>query len=208
MARYTEASCKLCRREGEKLFLKGNRCATAKCAVDKRPYAPGQHGQRRTKLSDYGIHLREKQKLRRTYGVMEKQFKRTFVKADRMKGVTGENLLCLLETRLDNIVYQLGLANSRSQARQIVTHGHILVNGRKANIPSLRVKVGDEISVKEKSRQIAVIKESLENVGSRPRSDWLSFDENKFAGRVERLPKRDDIATRVEEQLVVEFYSK
>jgi len=208
LARYTDASCKLCRREGEKLFLKGPRCLSAKCALTRRTYAAGQHGQRRIKLSDYGIHLREKQKLRRTYGIMEKQFRSTFERAERMKGVTGRNLLQLLETRLDNVVYQLGYASTRSQARQLVSHGHILLNGRKLDIPSCQVNVKDEISLREKSKKLAIVVESLEAAGSRTRPEWLSFDPANLVGRVENKPRREDITVQVDEQLIVEFYSK
>lgn len=208
MARYTEAKCRLCRREGLKLFLKGDRCYTDKCAIERRPYAPGQHGRARKKASDYLLQLREKQKVKRLYGVMEKQFRRYFEKAERQRGATGANLLRLLELRLDNVVYRLGFANSRSQARQLVRHGHFTVNGKKVNIPSYLVKVNDVIEVKEKSREIPVIKEAQEVVDRRGIPGWLELDAANFKGVVKALPERDDITFPISENLIVELYSK
>jgi small subunit ribosomal protein S4 len=208
MARYTEAVCKLCRREGEKLYLKGERCYTPKCSVGKRAYAPGQHGQARKKVSEYGIQLREKQKLRRIYGILEKQFSGYFTLADRKKGITGENLLQLLECRLDNIVYRLGLGASRKEARQLVRHGHFLVNGKKVNIPSFLTKVGDEIGVRESSLGSVKIKTNLENAGSRSIPEWLEYNANNHTAKLKSLPTREQIDTQVEEHLVVELYSR
>ncbi|MBN2333674.1 MAG: 30S ribosomal protein S4 [Deltaproteobacteria bacterium] len=208
MARYRESVCRLCRREGVKLFLKGDRCYTDKCAVDRRAYAPGQHGQRRSKFSEYGVQLREKQKVRRIYGLLEKQFRRYFQQADRQKGVTGENLLILVERRLDNIVYRLGFTNTRSEARQLVRHGHFLVNGRQVDIPSFQVKVGDVIELREKSRKVGRIVEALEAAGRRGLPAFLDLDKDNFKGTVNALPKRDDIAQAINEQLIVEFYSR
>ncbi len=208
MARYTGPRCRHCRREGMKLFLKGDRCYTEKCAFERRSYAPGQHGRARTKLSDYGIRLREKQRVRRIYGVNEGQFHRYFVEADRQKGVTGHNLLRLLERRLDNVVYRLGFADSRNQARQLVRHGHFLVNGRKVDIPSFLVKVGDRIEVREKSRECAVIVQALEAVGRRGVPEWLELDAEKMAGVVKAMPEREHITMPINEQFIVEFYSK
>ncbi len=208
MARYTKAVCKLCRREGVKLFLKGSRCNTDKCALDKRAYAPGQHGQRRVKLSEYGIRLREKQKLRRIYSIMERQFERYFEEASRKKGVTGETLIQLLETRLDNVVYRLGFALSRAQARQLIRHGHFLVNQQRVDIPSYRVKSGDEISVKESSRGLAIIKLALEASSSRGTPDWLELSTESFMGRLKRIPKREEVSLPVQERMIVEFYSR
>lgn len=206
MARYTGAVCRLCRREGMKLFLKGDRCYTDKCAFTRRSYAPGQHGQGRKKLSDYGVQLREKQKARRIYGVLENQFRRTYEKADRMKGVTGENLLMLLEIRLDNVAYRLGYGNSRKEARQLVNHGHFTVNGRKVNIPSYSVKPGDVISVKEKSRSSEAFKVFVENPKTLP--NWLEGDIKNFEGKVVTTPSREEIDTPINETLIVELYSK
>ncbi len=208
MARYTGPKCRLCRREGIKLFLKGDRCYTDKCALERRPYAPGQHGRARRKASDYLLQLREKQKVKRLYGVMEKQFRRYFEKAERQRGATGTNLLRLLELRLDNVVYRLGFANSRSQARQLVRHGHFLVNGKKVNIPSYLVKVNDVIEVNEKSREIPVIKEAQEVVDRRGIPGWLELDAANFKGVVKALPERDDITFPISENLIVELYSK
>ncbi len=209
MARYTGPVCRLCRREGEKLFLKGDRCYTDKCPFERRRYPPGVHGRsRRTKMSIYGIQLREKQKVKRIYGLLEAQFKRYFEKARKMGGNTGENLLSLLERRLDNVVYQLGFAKSRNQARQLTTHGHVMVNGRKVDIPSYLVKVGDAISIKPGSRKIPFVKEALESrdLGAIP--SWLVLDKNAFEGRVVRLPERSDITHPINESLIVELYSK
>ncbi|HDD45323.1 MAG TPA: 30S ribosomal protein S4 [Candidatus Desulfofervidus auxilii] len=208
MARYTGPVCRLCRREGVKLFLKGERCYTDKCALERRPYPPGQHGQMRIKKTDYGILLREKQKLKRIYGILEKQFHRYFEEAVRLKGITGENLLMLLERRLDNVVYRMGFANSRRQARQLVRHGHVLVNDEKVDIPSYLVEVGDIIKIREKSKDIPFIKEALEAVARRGVPSWLEVDKERLEGRVKALPTRDEIAIPVQEQLIVEFYSK
>ncbi|GFO66226.1 30S ribosomal protein S4 [Geomonas paludis] len=208
MARYTGPSCRLCRREGSELFLKGERCYTDKCAIKRRSYPPGQHGQGRIKVSDYGVQLREKQKVRRIYGILENQFRGYFETADRMKGVTGENLLFLLERRLDNVVYRLGFAASRDEARQLVRHSHFTLNGRKANIPSIQVKAGDVIQLREKSRKIAVITESLEAVVRRGIPQWLELDKDAFKGTVKTSPVREDITMPIQEQLIVELYSK
>ncbi len=191
-----------------KLFLKGERCYTDKCAFERRSYAPGQHGQARVKVSDYGIRLREKQRVRRIYGVQESQFRAYFQEADRQKGVTGTNLLRLLERRLDNVVYRLGFAVSRAQARQLVRHGHFLVNGRRVDIPSFLVKVGDEIQVREKSRDIQPIKEAMEAVARKGIPDWLELDADNFKGKVKALPERHHITMPIKEQFIVEFYSK
>ena len=208
MARYRGAVCRLCRREGAKLFLKGERCFTDKCALERRPYPPGQHGQMRTKKTEYGLLLREKQKLKRIYGVLEKQFRRYFAEAERRKGVTGETLLVLLERRLDNVVYRMGFANSRNQARQLVRHGHVMVNGRKVDIPSYQVKVGDVIKIREKSREIPLIKEALEGRARRGVPSWLEVDAERLEGKIKAMPTREEIAIPVQEQLIVEFYSK
>lgn len=208
MARYTDAVCKLCRREGQKLFLKGERCYTDKCAVGRRSYAPGQHGQSRKKTSDYGVQLRAKQKARRYYGVLERQFEHYFEIAATKPGMTGENLLRLLETRLDNIVYRLGFASSHAQARQLVRHGHFSVNGGKVNIPSYSVKPGDTISLREGSRDNAFIKAVIESNSARPVPKWLDIDRNTVEGKVINLPNREDIDLQVEEHLIVELYSK
>lgn len=208
MARYTGPSCRLCRREGSELFLKGERCYTDKCAIKRRSYPPGQHGQGRIKVSDYGVQLREKQKVRRIYGILENQFRGYFETADRMKGVTGENLLFLLERRLDNVVYRLGFATSRDEARQLVRHSHFTLNGRKANIPSIQVKTGDVIQLREKSRKITVINESLEGVVRRGIPQWLELDKDAFKGVIKALPVREDITMPIQEQLIVELYSK
>ncbi|TSK03971.1 MAG: 30S ribosomal protein S4 [Geobacter sp.] len=208
MARYTGPSCRLCRREGSELFLKGERCYTDKCAIKRRSYPPGQHGQGRIKVSDYGVQLREKQKVRRIYGILENQFRGYFETADRMKGVTGENLLFLLERRLDNVVYRLGFATSRDEARQLVRHSHFTLNGRKANIPSIQVKSGDVIQLREKSRKITVINESLEGVVRRGIPQWLELDKDAFKGTIKAMPVREDITMPIQEQLIVELYSK
>jgi len=208
LARYRGSSCRICRRENIKLMLKGDRCFSDKCAFDRRSYAPGQHGQKRGKFSDYGIQLREKQKVKRTYGLTEKQFRLFFKRADQMKGITGTNLLTLLERRLDNVVYRLGFANSRNQSRQIVRHNHILVNTKKVNIPSYKVRVGDTIEIKEKSRKIAVITESLDTVVRRGIPQWLELEKEQFKGIVKAYPIREDITMPIQEQLIVELYSK
>ena len=208
MAKYTEAKCRMCRREGTKLFLKGDRCFTDKCAYDRRPYAPGQHGRARKKTSDYAVQLREKQKVRRVYGVLEKQFHGYFVKADKAKGVTGAILLSYLERRLDNVVYRLGFANSRNQARQLVRHGIFTLNGRKVTIPSLQVRVGDEVAVPEKNRKIPVLAEAREVIARRGCPAWLELDTTAFKGAVKALPQRDDIQFPINEHMIVELYSK
>lgn len=208
MARYKDSVCRLCRREGMKLFLKGDRCFTDKCAVERRAYAPGQHGQRRSKFSEYGVQLREKQKVRRIYGLLEKQFRSYFQRADRQKGVTGENLLILVERRLDNIAYRLGFTNTRNEARQLVRHGHFMVNGVKVNIPSYQVKTGDVIELREKSRKVGRIIEALDAAGRRGLPAFLELDKANFKGTVTSLPKREDIAQTINEQLIVEFYSR
>lgn len=206
MARYTGPQCKRCRREGIKLYLKGDRCYTDKCAVARRPQAPGQHGSSRKKISNYGLQLREKQKAKRIYGVLEAQFRMYYEEAERQKGVTGENLLRLLELRLDNVAYRLGFANSRVEARQLVRHGHFTVNGKKVNIPSYQVKVGDVIAVKEKSRASEKFKALAELQGNLPK--WLTVDKDKMEGQVVELPKREDVDIPVNETLIVELYSK
>ncbi len=208
MARYLEANCRLCRREGKKLFLKGDRCYTDKCSVERRGYPPGQHGQNKTKVSNYGLQLREKQKVKRIYGLLEKQFKLTYLKADRMKGIVGENMLSLLERRLDNVVFRLGFANSRKQARQLVVHRHFLVNGRSVNIPSYTVKPNDVITVSEKSKENPVIKEALEAVARRVIPTWLELDRDNMRGVVKALPIRAEIEYPIQEHLIVELYSK
>ncbi len=206
MSRYTDANCRLCRREGQKLFLKGERCYSAKCAIEKRNYAPGQHGQNRKKMSDYGTQLREKQKAKRFYGMQETQFRNLFAKASRKQGKTGENLLILLETRLDNVVFRLGFAASRKEARQLVTHGHFTINGKKATIPSMEVKAGDVIAVKEKSKNSPKFKEIKEMSITVP--VWMSVDTEKLEGKVVAMPRREDIDTPIAEHLIVELYSK
>ncbi|MGB4600340.1 MAG: 30S ribosomal protein S4 [Trichlorobacter sp.] len=208
MARYTGPSCRLCRRENMELFLKGDRCYTDKCAMKRRNYPPGQHGQGRTKISDYGTQLREKQKVKRLYGLLEKQFRSYFGRADRMKGVTGANLLSLLERRLDNVVYRLGFASSRAESRQLVRHGHFTLNGRKATIPSMQVKAGDVVDLREKSRTVAAISDSMDAVVRRGVPQWLELDRDAFKGTVKSLPVREDIVTPIQEQLIVELYSK
>ena len=206
MARYTDANCKLCRREGQKLFLKGERCYSTKCAIERRNYAPGQHGQARKKQSEYGLQLREKKKAKRFYGVPETQFRNTFEKAENKKGQTGENLMIALETRLDNVVFRLGFAASRKEARQLVTHGHFTVNGKKANIPSMEVKAGDVIKVKEKSQSSPKFKEIKEMSITVP--SWMTVDVEKLEGKVVAMPRREDIDTPIAEHLIVELYSK
>jgi small subunit ribosomal protein S4 len=208
LARYTGPSCRMCRRENMELFLKGERCYTDKCAIKRRNYPPGQHGQGRAKVSDYGVQLREKQKVRRIYGVLEKQFRSFFEKADRMKGVTGENLLFLMERRLDNIVYRLGFASSRTEARQLVRHGHFTLNNRKVTIPSIQIKVGDVVELREKSRKVASINESLESVVRRGIPQWLELEKDSYRGIIKTLPVREDITVPIQEQLIVELYSK
>jgi len=208
MARYRDAVCRLCRREGGKLFLKGDRCYTDKCAVDRRAYPPGQHGQGRTKASEHGTQLREKQKAKRYYGVLEGQFHKYFEMARKRKGKTGENLLALLESRFDNTVYRLGFAMSRAEARQLVTHGHFLINGKKVNIPSFMVKPGMIITLKEKSRSLDKFKAVIEANASRTPPKWLEYDANALVAKVTAIPVREDIDFPIEEQLIVEHYSK
>lgn len=208
MARYTGPACKLCRREGKKLFLKGDRCYTGKCALERRSYAPGQHGQNRKKTSEYGLQLRAKQSARRYYGVSEKQFHKYFVEAERREGVTGTNLLQLCESRLDNIVYTAGFASSRAQARQLVNHAHFTVNGHKVDIPSYLVKAGDVIAVKDTSKSTDEFKALVEANASRPTPKWVDVDAANMTAKVVALPEREEIATPVEEHLIVEFYSK
>ena len=208
MARYTDAVCRQCRREGQKLFLKGDRCYTDKCAMNKRAFAPGQHGQGRTKTSDYGQQLREKQKAKRFYGVLESQFRGYFEQAERRPGQTGENLLSILESRLDNVVYRLGFAMSRAEARQMVSHGHFTVNGRKVNIPSYQVKPGMIVALKESSRSLEKFKANVEAHSFRPGPKWLEYDANNMMAKVTAVPARDDIDLPIEEHLIVELYSK
>lgn len=208
MARYRGAVCRLCRREGEKLFLKGERCYTGKCAIDRRPYAPGENGKRRAKISEYGLQLRQKQKAKRIYGVLETQFRNYFAAADKRKGITGENLLIILETRLDNVVYRAGLGRSRTEARQVVRHNHITVNGKKVNIPSYQVKVGDVIEVKEKSLSIQRFKDIVETTSSRIVPEWIDADIENKTVKIVSVPTREQIDSNIEETLIVELYSK
>ena len=208
MARYTEAVCRQCRREGAKLYLKGDKCYSDKCAFSRRGYAPGQHGQGRKKVSEYGTQLREKQKARRIYGLLEGQFRSYFEKADRMKGITGENLLVMLERRLDNVVYRLGMAESRNQARQLVLHGHFTVNGRRVNIPSYLVRANEVIQVKEASKESPLIKEIIENLGTKTVPAWLELSAGDVSGKVMRYPTREEIEIPVQEHLIVELYSR
>ena len=208
MARYTDARCRQCRRERMALYLKGDRCYTDKCAIQRRNYPPGQHGQGRGKISDYGLQLREKQKVKRMYGVLEKQFRGYFERAERMRGVTGTNLLVLLERRLDNVVYRLGFANSRSQARQLVRHNHVLVDGLRVNLPSFLVKVGQTVQVTEKSRTSPLVRDALEAAARRGCPPWLELEKDEAKGRVSMFPGRDDITMPIQEHLIVELYSK
>ena len=208
MARYIGPVCRLCRREGMKLFLKGERCYTEKCSVDRRAYPPGQHGQARPRVSNYGAQLREKQKVKRIYGVLEDQFRLYFEQAERTRGITGETLLQLLERRLDNVAYRLGFATSRPQARQLVRHGHFTVNGRKVNIPSFSVKPGDVVAVRETSRKSPAILHALEEVKGRGVPEWLQFDAAGFSAKIGSVPTREQINLPVQEQLIVELYSK
>jgi small subunit ribosomal protein S4 len=208
VARYRESVCRLCRREGMKLFLKGDRCFTNKCAIERRNFPPGQHGKRRSKILGYGIQLREKQKLKRFYGVLEGQFRLTFEAAERMRGITGENLLSLLERRLDNVVHRLGFSGSRAQARQLVRHGHVRVNGKKVNVPSYVVGAGAVVSVKEKSKTNPLIAGAVETAKGRGIPAWLELNASEFQGKVVTLPKREDVALQVNEKLIVELYSK
>lgn len=208
MARYSGSVCRLCRRENLKLFLKGERCYTDKCAIERRNYPPGQHGQGRPKFSEYSIQLREKQKVKRMYGLLENQFRRTFAAAEKLKGITGEALLTLLERRLDNVVYRLGFACSRADARLLLRHGHIQVNGKKVTIPSYLVRAGDVISVREKSRQMVRVVSALEGAQRRGVPEWVELDREQFSGRIKLLPTRGDITAPINEKLIVELYSK
>ena len=208
MARYKDEQCRICRREGQKLFLKGSRCYSDKCSVTRRNYAPGQHGQKKTKLSEYGIQLREKQKTKSFYGVGEKQFRGYFEMASKTKGVTGERLLVILESRLDNVVYRLGFGTSRAQARQLVTHGNIQVNGKKVDIASYLVKPGDEVAIREIRKDHPVVKANIEAGAVRPIPEWLKLEAEKLSGKVIRLANREEIDLPVEEHLIVELYSK
>ena len=208
MARYIDASCKLCRREGEKLFLKGERCYTNKCSVGRRAYAPGQHGQQKKKMSEYGLQLREKQKVRRFYGILETQFRNYFAMAVQKKGVTGENLLKILESRLDNVVYRLGLSTSRSEARQLVRHGHFTVNGKKVNIPSVLLEPGDVVAVTDKFKSSDKVKSIIDIAGGKVVPKWLEFDAENLTGKVVTLPAREEIDLPIREHLIVERYSR
>ena len=208
MARYTDSVCRLCRREGLKLFLKGERCYTDKCAIERRNYPPGEHGQGRSKFSEYAIQLREKQKVKRMYGLMEKQFRRYFHMAETARGITGEMLLLFLERRLDNMIYRMGFATSRSEARQLVRHGHFLVDGRKVDVPSYLLRPGQAVVVREKSRSITRIVEALEQAERRGVPDWLEVQRDAFTARVKALPTRADLTMPINEKLVVELYSK
>jgi small subunit ribosomal protein S4 len=208
LARHTESVCRLCRRENLKLFLKGERCYTEKCAIDRRNYPPGQHGQGRKKFSDYGTQLREKQKVKRMYSVLENQFRNIFKEADRQKGITGETLLALLERRLDNTIYRLGFANSRNEARQLVRHKHFIVNQSKVDIPSYLVKPGDVIQLREKSKKVVRILEALEGVARRGVPQWLELDKHQMKGGLKGLPTREDITIPIQEKLIVELFSK
>lgn len=208
MARYIGSSCRLCRRENAKLFIKGEKCFTEKCAFESRNYPPGQHGQNKSKISNYGLQLREKQKVKRIYGILEKQFRLYYKKADRMKGIVGQNLLSLLERRLDNVVYRLGFASSRNQARQLVRHNHFLVNGKKVNLPSFLVKPNDVIQIAEKSKESPLIKETVEAIVRKSIPSWLELDMENLKGYVRSLPVRSDIEYPIQEQLIIELYSK
>nr|MBU1328524.1 30S ribosomal protein S4 [Candidatus Omnitrophota bacterium] len=209
MARYTGSSCRVCRRQGAKLFLKGQRCYTDKCGFDKRSYAPGQHGKgQRIKLSNYGMQLKEKQKVKKIYGILERQFRKYFQTASRSKGVTGSKLLELLERRLDNVIFRSSFVSSRPEARQMVMHGHVLVNNKKVDIPSYSVKTGDIVAIKPKEKTIKRVKESAEKLKDRPCSNWIETDKVGFSAKVVRLPERNDIAADIKEQLIVELYSK
>ncbi len=208
MARYTGSVCRLCRREGTKLFLKGDRCLSGKCAVEKRPTVPGQHGNGRKQVKEYGLQLREKQKAKRYYGVLEKQFAGYFEKAEKTEGVTGENLLSLLERRLDNVVYRIGLADSRKEARQLVTHGHFRLNGKKVNIPSMIVRAGDVITLREASRSSEKFKALIESLDTRITPKWIELDKGQVVAKIAALPERDDVDFPFEEHLIVELYSK
>lgn len=208
MARYTEARCRVCRGEGMKLFLKGDRCYTDKCAFERRAYAPGQHGQARRKLSEYGMQLREKQRAKQMYGVLERQFRCTFHTADQMKGITGDNLIMLLERRFDNMIYRMGFARSRNQARQLVKHNHFLVNGKRLNIPSALLKQGDTVTVAPNSRKLTAIVEAMESVERRGIPEWLLLEKDAFQAKVMAYPGREQLTLPIREQLIVELYSK
>ncbi|HUU02588.1 MAG TPA: 30S ribosomal protein S4 [Myxococcota bacterium] len=208
MARYTGSVCKFCRREKLKLFLKGDRCFTEKCSVDRRPYPPGEHGQRRSKFSSYGAQLREKQKVKRIYGFLEKQFRITFKRAQRMKGIKGENLLLILERRLDNMVFRMGFARTRREARQLVRHGHFRVNGNKVSVPSYQLKVGDEVQVREGSRKADLFADAMEGAERRGLPAWIELDRNEMKAVVSAFPSREDITMPIQEQMIVELYSK
>lgn len=208
MARYTEALCRICRRQGEKLFLKGSRCYTEKCAVERRKYPPGQHGQGRVKVSDYGVQLKEKQKAKKSYGLLEKQFRKSFREAERQRGSTGEVLLQLLERRLDNVIFRLGFAVNRREARQLVTHGHFAVNGRGLSIPSYFVKPGDIIEVKESSRGIPAIVDNIAKIEHRALPGWVEVDSANFKGKILHIPSSEEMQLPIQEQLIVELYSK
>lgn len=209
MARYTGSSCRLCRRENLKLFLKGDRCYGDKCAFERRPYGPGQHGQRRSgRISDYQLQLREKQKVKRIYGVLEGQFRRYYYQAEKQKGITGTNLLMLLECRLDNMVYRMGFASSRRQARQLVRQNHFLVNGKKVNIPSYQLKPGDVVEVKEGSRKIKTVLDAMETLVRRGVPNWISLEKERFRGTLTAIPNREDLTMPIQEQLIIELYSK
>jgi len=209
LARYTGSVCRICRRENLKLFLKGDRCYSDKCAFDRRGYPPGQHGQRRgRKISDYGIQLREKQKVKRMFGLSEKQFHLFFERADNQKGITGTNLLVFLERRLDNVVYRMGFVNSRAQGRHFVRHSHFLINGKKVNIPSYLIKIGDVVEVREKSRKIQALEDALDAVVRRGIPQWLDLEKETMKGMVKEFPSREDLTTPIQEQLIVELYSK
>lgn len=208
MARYTDSVCRLCRREALKLFLKGERCYTDKCAIERRNYPPGDHGQGRHKFSEYAVQLREKQKVKRMYGLLEGQFRRYFEMAERSRGITGETLLQLLERRLDNMVYRMGFATSRAEARQLVRHGHFMVNGRKVDIPSALLKPGDVVGVRERSRKVVRIQEALAQAEHRGAPDWLEVDKEGFTGRVKTLPSREGLTMPINEKLIIELYSK
>jgi small subunit ribosomal protein S4 len=208
MARYSGAVCRFCRRENQKLFLKGDRCFTEKCSFERRAYPPGQHGQGRIKFSEFGLQLREKQKVRRMYGLLERQFRNLFAKADRLRGITGENFLTMLERRLDNVVFRAGFANSRAEARQLVRHGHFLVNGKRVNIPSLQIQKGDVVLVREKSHNLVQIKSAIEASKRREIPQWIEMSPADFKATVRDVPARDDITAPIEERLIVELYSK
>jgi small subunit ribosomal protein S4 len=208
MARYIGPACKLCRRENMKLFLKGDRCYTDKCAFDRRPYPPGVHGQRRNKPTEYGVRMREKQKVRRIYGILERQFRRYFAGADRAKGVTGENLINSLERRLDSAVYRMGFSTTRTDARQLVRHRHITVNGKPVNIPSFLIKTGDKITLRDSSKGLKRVQSGIETSGRRETPDWIDFDKNSLTGTIRTLPAREAVTLPIQEQLIVEFYSR